>query len=842
MIDNNIERLKKILVQESPILFLGAGFSYGAYLKTGTNIPLGNKLKDIIIKDLLKISASDAEYEELNDYSLKQVCDYYEHSFGKEGLYDFLTDMFSDVVPSEEHFQLTNYQWKKIYTTNIDDLVEQVYARNKQTIIPQHSPRKTIVQRDSATHYFKLHGSVRNPSEGFVFSTESYVNSVITSNDFRFSTLATDMHSEHFIFLGSNFEEFNIDYYLKLYENTGYASSRGKLFFINPKPSALLRKRIERVQGVLIEWDTNAFLQYITDLKSLDKKTKEQQLLKEVENMAFYNLSSIKNSSGDLKDYQSRLYLGYEPTWEDIFTDWDFVNKDLIREFLRFLKNLPTYGSGIFSLIGKAYVGKSTFLKRLALHLLSEGYEVFNYSGRYFNFFPFFQYLKKSENKKFALIVDNASYNYTPINQLLDMLPKSLELIVITAARPYSHFRYRYSLVGNYFYEYEFDNYISEEYSGDILKKLEEKGYLGELSQISSLEERRLNIQKNNDVVSTLYGLTYGQGFIKRLNKNIQPLLKEDSDTKDLLISCAIFNRLELPDFPIELVSQLTNNKGDVYIKKIEDYIKYTNPKNIQIRSTFLSQTIFSTTSKKRILQQIERILIVISSQIDDNTHTYWNEIHAGLTREKSLRKTFAFSSSEIQKLLYGLRIYYNSNFNYWIQLGISEQREKNYEKALNHFKIAESLRQNSYMVQNAIGRNFLKQANSLSSYNLANQFFIQGEKILTELIEKREEYQARTFATHCLLYEKINFVKKFKIEISNNEIQKMFGYLEKIVENDPNDIMARHINNVFYKFLRDRGKLNLIKIRFEDLSRLKYYLSDSIINEDSLLDEIEIE
>jgi hypothetical protein len=750
--------------------------------------------------------------------------------------------MFSDIHPTEQHYQLTNFSWKKIYTTNIDDLVEQIYAKNKLDLIPQHAPRKTIIQKDIATHYFKLHGSVRNPSEGFVFSTESYVNTQITSTDYRFSTLATDMHSEHFIFLGSNFEEFNIDYYLKLYENTGYASSRGKLFFINPKPSALLKKKIERINGVLIEWDTNAFLQFITDLKQHENRTKEELLLKEVENMAFYSLKKIKENAGDLKKYQSQLYLGYEPKWEDVLTDWDFLNNELLEEFSRFLKNISRFGSGIFSLIGKSYVGKSTFIKRLAVELQLNGYEVFNYSGRYFNFFPFFQYVKKSGNFKFALVVDNAAYNYTPIKQLLAMIPKSIELVVITASRPHAHFRYRYNLVDNYLFEYEFDNFISEKYSENILKRLEEKGFLGELANVKSNEERRLVIQKNNDVVSTLYNLTYGRGFIERLNKNIQPLLKENSETKDLLISFAIFNRLELPDFPIELINQLSNNRGNEFLKKIEDYIKYTNSKNIQIRSTFLTQTIFRTTSKKRILQQIERILIIISSQIDDSTHTYWNEIHAGLTREKSLRKRFAFTSSEIQNLLYSVRSYYNANFNYWIQLGISEQRERNYEKALNHFKVAESLRPNSYMVQNAIGRNFLKQANALESFNVAQQFFAKGEEVLIQLIEKREEYQARTFSTHCLLYEKINYLRKFNLEISNSGIHKMFGYLEKIVEKDPNDIMARHINNVFYKFLSERGKLNLIKIKIEDLSRLKYYMTETNIDEDSLLDEIEIE
>lgn len=127
--EDNIKKLQKILINESPILFLGAGFSLGAKTKNGKNMPDGNTLKTILIKELLKVKETDNEFLELNSYSLTKVCQYYKESYASQGLSDFLADYFSDIKPADFHNLLTNYYWKKIYSTNIDDIIEQVYAK-----------------------------------------------------------------------------------------------------------------------------------------------------------------------------------------------------------------------------------------------------------------------------------------------------------------------------------------------------------------------------------------------------------------------------------------------------------------------------------------------------------------------------------------------------------------------------------------------------------------------------------------------------------------------------------------------------------------------------------------
>ncbi|MBS1928221.1 MAG: SIR2 family protein [Bacteroidetes bacterium] len=842
MIQEHLEKLKSTLLHDSPILFLGAGFSLGGKTKSGRDIPKANELKEIILTEFLKLSKSSSEYGELTNYPLSQVCQYCSNKQSPHYLIDFLTDFFSNTRPAPFHTKLTSYYWKKIYSTNIDDLVEKVFEHNQKDLVVQQYVRKFTHKKDSATEYYKLHGSVNNPSEGYVFSTDEYVDSMVHSKDFRFSSLSSDMHSENFIFVGSNFDEINLDYYLRLYENTGYASTRGKLYFINPAPSILLKSKIERVQGILLEWTTEQFLEFLESFSSTKTSISKYDLEKDITKLGYINIDFIKDSFKNTQNYDSQLYLGYEPCWEDIFAEWDFIDNRITQQLNKFLKTSANQKSAVLSIYGKPYIGKSVFIRRIGNELRKEGYETYHFEGRNFNYYPFLQFMRNSNNFNFAIVMDNASYYYGPLKQLMKLIPNGKKLIVVTSSRPFFHFKWRYNFVGEFFFEYLIDPTISSEYAKNIVLRLEEKGYLGELKNLKTVEERVSVVTSNNDLMSLLFSLTFGKGFIKRLNKDLQPHLEKDDSTRDLLLSLAIFNKIELPHFPIELVSHLTNGRAKEYMKKVDAFTKTTSQNSLQLRSGFFTTNIFRSVAKKKIILMVEDMLVVIASQVDDKNHSYWNEIHASLTKEKTLRKVLSLNSHEIKQLLYRIRNYYSDNFNFWIQLGIAEQREKDFEKALNHFKQAEALRPTSYMVQNAIGRNFLKQANSLDNIVIAKKYFQEGEKILINLIENREEFQARAFSTHCYLYEKILFVEKFHIQLTNDEIVKMGEYLKRITDKDENDIMAKHINNVFIRFLKKTNKLNLIKLNFQDLSKLKALFTEYNVSFDELLDDIEQE
>lgn len=827
MLDQEKE-LKRIIEVEDPILFLGAGFSFGAKTHSGRNMPTGNQLKSDIITELLKYSKGSTEYNDLEKYNLSDVCDFCESERSRAHLTDYLVEYFKNSKPATFHNLITSYPWKKIYTTNIDDIVEGCYKDTNQELLIQNFKRRSTISEKGKIEFLKLHGCVNNPSEGLTFSNKSYLDTMILSKDYRFNSLSLDMHSESIIFIGHDFNEFNIDFYLKLYENSGYQSSKGKLIFINPYPSIIFKSKIKQLGALLIEWNTESFFQFVSTIRSTINDSALVNQMRSLNRFGFESFKAIKSKSLPIKKYESNLYFGFEPNWLDVFDEWDFQSNDLIESLSQFCDTNKTDESRIFAIYGKGLSGKSTFLLRAGIELDSLGYEVWDFRGKHFNYYDFFKWTKLNpDRKKFALLYDNASYNYRDILRLVKLIHHSQHLIVVTTSRLPSHLKSRYNIVDAFHKEYFLEPKISKEFALEIAQKLNIKGYLGSLKKFNDIYDRVKFIIDKNDLLNILYEITYGKGFRTRISDTLLPILKDDSDERDLLIILSLFEKLDLPSVPKELISLLFGSNSKATLQKIEDFIKYSSSGDVSLRTIFYLHSILKTCSVSKIVALVKSILLSIAPQISDR-HSSWTQIEAAFINEKLLRKRFEIKTTEIKGMLYDLKLDLSGSYNFWIQLGITEQAEGEYDKALNHFKQAEVINPGSYMVKNAIGRNYLKQANSLNNINLARTIFAEGETILLRLIAKREELEVRAFSTHTYLYEKIIFLKKFEIIPSNDEIREMFSLLKRLMDKDPEDVMSKQISNYFYDFLRSIKRSNVIKLDYHDLKLLNSMLSES--------------
>lgn len=837
--ENEIKVLTKLLTKESPLLFLGAGFSIGAKLSNGEEFPKGDGLKFVIIENFLKINKDDDEYDELSGYSLSKVCQYAKNIKSETHLNDFISDYLKNSCPNNFHYLIAKFPWRKIYTTNIDDVIESVYRELKEDLLVQNHIRKSTLTKKS-TEYLKLHGCVNNPSEGIVFSTDEYVESMARPKDYRFNSLCLDINSEDFIFIGSEFEEINIDYYLKLYENSGYKSSRGRLIFINPKPSLFLKSKIEKLGAHLIKWNTQQFLEFVT--KTLDDNKENIDTPKITLDKAGFMLLKKEMHYDNNTSFDSNLYLGNQPTWKDIFYDWDFENSELIGDFRKFKTYFEEKGVGIFSIYGKAFSGKSVFLKRIAVELLNDNYEVYSFKGRQFNFYPFYQYIQKSDSEQFCLIIDDASYHYKAIKQLSRFNLNGKKLIIVTSSRPFYHFRKRYHFVEENYKEFSIETHIKKDYAQNIVKRLEEKGYQGELKKESTFENKVKRVVNQNDIFTLLSMLTQGSGFKERMLREIVPLVKKDKLVNDLLLKTAIFEELDLPYFPKELVTYIYTDKSSHLLSMADDFLKFNEKGDIQFRAKFYANSLIKANGKSNIIDSIIDVLTFIAPQISESNqrtgNSYWCEIQEALTKQRLLKNIFNFNNSDIKRILLSLSGYYNDNSHYWLQLGIAEQNLNEFEKALNHFHQAEALNPDSYIIKHAIGRNYMKHANFMDSEVLASPHHSAGVEILIPLIENQEEYSARAFSTHSYLNEELNYIEKFNVYASNQQLRKLFGYLKRIIDKDPEDVMARHMSNHFYNFLKRTNRMNVININLRDLSTFKSFFQDYNTSIEELLEE----
>ena len=844
-----IEKLDRCLLKGNPILFTGAGFSKGACNAYKQELPSGNGLKEELLVSLLGYDKTEQDYQSLINEPLSAICDFAEGQIGADRVQDFIADFFRGCTPKPYHVEIANFWgWKKIYTTNIDDVLENSIEPNR--LVVQNMSRAITYSRASQLEYIKLHGCVRNPSQKFVFSPTQYIDSMLQSRDYRFNSFGNDIQYENFVLIGTEWNEINLGYYLKLFESVNQNTTRGQLFFVNPQPSTIFRSRVEKAGGSVITWTTEEFANHLKELAKKSGNSTDKYKIEE-----FLNVNEFYNKEKTFKGYKSYLYFGRNPSYKDIIFDWDFHNPEidsLISDVINYYAGDNAAKRVMIAFSGKSLSGKSVYLKRFAIKLVMEDFLVYEFCGKKFDIGNFIKKTKFVSEKNIAIVFDNASFYYSEIRALLESFPFDKNILIITAARTLPHTRKRYCLVD--LPEYTEVPILGETNTEDgvfaknIVDKLGDKGLLGHIKSKSYDDQVRYVI-KFNDVESCLYSITNGESFRKKqidaFYKDLHThKISQSKDYLDLLRITTIFHKLDLPYVPIEVVGLMFQDKISDVLSACENYItSYTSPHGISLRDSYLVSFILSETTKGEICELLTKFLITISPQVLDSAKTYWDEMASTLMKGKLLRSVMHMPNSDVKKLLENIKPYYNENYNFWIQVGLAEQHDSEYEMALNHFRQAESMSPKSYLVRNAIARNYLRQANEESVLEKAEALHMEGVTTMKALISDSEKFQVKAYSTHCLLFENVRYYRRFNLQPTPKVLKEMFEMLKNIVDKDPDGVMTKHISNVFNKFLQDKNLTSVLpKMSMYDIRYLQPMLDDANLSLPEILENFEIE
>ena len=309
-----------------PALLLGAGFSVGAANGEGKPLLLASQLSCDLYDHFFvsgELSGIDpAILRDIRRMDLKEVCTYLRDLGRADARDEFLTRAFKGCTPSPEgyHNKLAQYPWEYIFSTNIDDLVEAIYreAQTELSVWDRSNPTGTI--RECETNLIKLHGSVDDPENGYVFDNSEYRDFTIDANsllkEFAHQALQHDL-----VLVGMQFQDEDLQTILDIYERSGYSGDPYYRIFILPSVSGRLRLRLESSpQDVWIQGDTKAFLE------SLDREIiipdREKSYLKEKGAVFLEDISWSTPSSFE-------LYRGVEAVYPDFFHEADIFPQDL---------------------------------------------------------------------------------------------------------------------------------------------------------------------------------------------------------------------------------------------------------------------------------------------------------------------------------------------------------------------------------------------------------------------------------------------------------------------------------------------------------------------------------
>lgn len=138
----------------SAVLLVGAGFSVNTPVGTG-KVPSTADLTDEL-KDILEIPRNEKA-------SLSDVAEYAnEHSEGKRKLISHLINRLTSTQPNDAQRWIISQNWRAIFTTNFDDVIEQVSSKNRTVVTPATDSSSIS---PSLTPIFYLHGRALDARE-----------------------------------------------------------------------------------------------------------------------------------------------------------------------------------------------------------------------------------------------------------------------------------------------------------------------------------------------------------------------------------------------------------------------------------------------------------------------------------------------------------------------------------------------------------------------------------------------------------------------------------------------------------------------------------------------------
>jgi hypothetical protein len=140
-------------------------------------------------------------------YTLTEISGIIEHKTSRRRLITELRTLFKDLRPTGGLVNLPLYDWKSLYTTNYDHLIEACYEARQRDIITYSSNFDfTLHSQPNAVKLFKLHGTIEKDTcdghQSRIIITESDYDHTADYREQLFDRLKGDLAGSRLIIIG----------------------------------------------------------------------------------------------------------------------------------------------------------------------------------------------------------------------------------------------------------------------------------------------------------------------------------------------------------------------------------------------------------------------------------------------------------------------------------------------------------------------------------------------------------------------------------------------------------------------------------------------------------------
>src|SRR5579884_2791739 len=386
-------RLLRALQRARCVLFLGSGFSSEAKDGAARKLPVGSQLAAELWEWSGLRARTGADYA---GQDLQRVYQLALNARGDRALTAFLRDRLHAVQIPTWYDAIANFYWYRIYATNVDDVVENVFARSGGRILDVvdglHERPRDRDQFLERQQYIKLNGDLSHGASRITFGSRAYAKRAAEVDPW-WDQFVRDYVQNITVFVGSSLNEPSLLQSIESRGPRGVAAVEGRpgSFLISRPldPTVELTLPEFNVQGV--DASAEDFLTWLAG-EAGPRPDRLEVLRASAPGSAAYIAAARGGrhhadsaaafvsvfEAVELPDvprnYSSLFHQGAEATWLDIAATLD-APREVTQRLVGRVEELLLSGADlpVLTLSGPRGAGKTTVLMRAAAGLAAQG-------------------------------------------------------------------------------------------------------------------------------------------------------------------------------------------------------------------------------------------------------------------------------------------------------------------------------------------------------------------------------------------------------------------------------------------------------------------------------------
>lgn len=785
---SDLQYLKRHLLRNNVVLFLGAGFSMAATNVLGRTLPSSKELA----RALFEYMGYPGTYDDTPLGILYQAA--LRKPGGNAPLLSLLQRMLQVVDYPEWYGLISRWFWHRIYTTNVDNLVELIFkdygGEGGLSTLVAPSEYQERDQFLRAVQYVKLNGSLESFDRGLTFDPKEYGRRAAES-DVWYDHFVRDFSTRPTVFIGSELDEPLFWQYIAIRQHRSRHGSerRRQSFLVCPHISAAKRDALREFNVKPVEGTAEQFLQELASepdiivsrqqvLHNLDP-TLEELLALESAGLPhseialaeeFFAVFRPVRAEEPVTGLRSHFLLGSPPAWADIFNHLDAdreINRTLRNSIASYLTGDIDDGSLVL-LTGAAGSGKTTIAKRVSVMLAGEGFSVY-FADSTTRFLPeqLIAYLKPYE-RRIILVFDDASIDLRRVTELA-LMCSSLKVrpIIVVSIRSNDLALKRYLFEDLNITEVRVPD-LSEPDIKAILATLENNGLLGDLRKLSP--DARANVfreKARKQILVAMREATRGLGFDEIIEDEYNKT--EPREAKLVYLIAAIPSAYHYFVSRGQLVAAMDLPPSDT-LGLIEDSLngilipRESNPDQLQIRHPVIAEKIVRDVATRDLLAQAFAIYLRLLAHdlppIKDRRKSRTFRIYQEVINHANLHEIFLKQVELCRTIYESVKGPLNDDGHYWLQYGSYELEWGDLDFAENYLLQAESLMPTNPWVGTALGYLTMRKAVESISPLAAHELLAKG----LERLEHQIETVGRTdpYPYHVLGSQRLAFINRW--------------------------------------------------------------------------------